>query len=226
MPQFKIHPSSSHKICGVKGLGQTGKSYCEEWIKEQLYGRKKEFTSKYTEKGLSQEDAAIRFAAEHFGWGEVAKNVRQYENEFMIGTPDIILPGSVEDVKCSWDCFTFPLLDTEPDRNYILQLQCYMELTGLDVAGLVYTLMDTPDNIVESEARKVSYKAGFDELSAELYDEVKLSMSYSHLPVEQRVKRFEIKRDGGLIDTIQSRVIECREYIESVCPGVLEPVHQ
>lgn len=219
MRQFKIRASEVFNIMGIKGLGETGKTYCENWVKEQLYGKKKEFTSKYTDKGLQQESAAIDFAAGYFGWGMITKNEQRFTTEFMEGTPDIVLAKSIEDIKCSWDCFTFPKFDDVPDKKYVNQLQVYMHVTDKQSAGLVYTLMDAPESLIESEARKLSFAQGFNELSAELYEQVRAEMSYSHLGPDLRIKRFEIPRNDETIGLICQRVTECRNYIGTIWPS-------
>lgn len=54
MKRFKIRCSAIGQIMkngtDKKSMGETAKSYVEQWIKEQLYGRKKEFSNKYTTK--------------------------------------------------------------------------------------------------------------------------------------------------------------------------------
>jgi hypothetical protein len=47
MEIFKIRASSAGKISGIKGLGETGKTYCKQWLKEKLYKRRTEIKSKY-----------------------------------------------------------------------------------------------------------------------------------------------------------------------------------
>lgn len=195
-------------------LGQTAKTYCENWVKEELYRRRKEFSSKYTDKGNECEASSIEYAAEHFGWGLVAKNEQNFRDELMTGTPDIILAYSVEDIKNSWDCFTFPLFDTDiPDKKYYWQGQVYMALTGKNTFGLVYTLMNAPDHLIEQEARR---SAEWQEVEAELYDAVRDRMTYDGLNTDLRIKRFEIARNEDDIERIRTRVEQCREYIKTL----------
>lgn len=197
-------------------LPEGAKTYCEQWVKEQIYSRKKEFSSKYTEKGLTVEDEAINLAADRFGWGMVSKNTKHYSNEFIEGTPDLVLADLVPDIKNSWDCFTFPLFETKINKDYWLQLQGYMRLTGKANAALIYCLMDAPETLVEAEARRMSFKAGFSEVDADFYDEVKLSMTYSNQPVDLRIKRFDVERDDKTIQMIEDRVVMCREHIATL----------
>lgn len=214
---FRIRASA----CGIimtndrsgKNMGETAKSYCENWVKEQLYSRHKGFSSKYTTKGNECEQDSIEFASDQFGWGLVAKNETHYTDELMTGTPDIILAESVEDIKNSWDCFTFPLFDVDPpEKKYDWQGQVYMALTGKSKFGLVYTLMNAPEELIQQEARR---QAGYGEVEMELYDAVRETMVYDHLRPELRIKRFEIARDDEAIEAIRTRVQQCREYIRT-----------
>ncbi len=198
----------------VTAMGKTAKSYLESWVKEELYRRRKEFSSKYTEKGNKCEASSIDYASEQFGWGLVAKNEQHFTDEYMTGTPDIILADSVEDIKNSWDCFTFPLFDTDiPDKKYYWQGQVYMALTGKQTFGLVYTLMNAPDYLIEQEARR---SADWGEVEAELYDAVRERMTYDELNSELRIKRFQIARNDEDIERIRIRVQEAREYIRTL----------
>lgn len=220
MQNFRIRASAIGEIMtndrSGKFPGKTATSYVDQWIKEQIYGRSKGFESKYTDKGVQMEDEAIDFASDQLGWGFVMKNEQWKENDHITGTPDIILRDSVADIKCSWDCFSFPLFDDEiPNKNYWWQLQGYMDLLGFNRATLVYCLMDSPDNLIESEAKRKSYAAGYDEIDGEIYEEVKSEMTYSHLDQSVRIKTFQIDRDDEAIESIHNRVEYFREYIKT-----------
>lgn len=215
--QFKIRCSAISDIMGVKGLGKTGETYLHTWYKEQIYSRRKEFTSKYTDKGLLMEDDAIDLIAEHLGLGMIFKNDTYYTNDWLQGTPDITLKDCVIDVKNSWDCFSFPLLHTVcPNEDYWWQMQGYMELTGTTKAKLIYCLMDAPASIIEQEARRECYRMGISELDEEIYTATAEKMIYSHLPMHLRIKVFEIEKCETSIQKIKDRVEVCRTYLESI----------
>lgn len=221
--QFKIRCSALGEIMGVKGLGKTGESYLQTWLKEQIYKRKKEFTSKYTDKGLIMEDDAIDLIAEYLDLGMIFKNDTQYSNDFFTGTPDITLKDKVIDIKNSWDCFSFPLLNDEcPNKDYEWQLQGYMDLTGVNEALLIYCLMDAPESIIEQEARRECYRLGISELDIEIYNRIADKMTYSHLPMHLRIKVFTIKRDDKAIQSAKDRVLICRDYLKSI--DIIKPV--
>lgn len=215
--EFKIRCSAIGKIMGVRGLGKTGESFCEDWLKEQIYSRHKEFDSKYTQKGNEVEDNSIEFIAENLDYGFLIKNEEHFEDEFMCGTPDIITSKHIIDVKNSWDCFTFPIFDKEiQNKDYFYQLHGYMHLTGIKKAKLVYCLMDTPEHLIEREARNYSYKNGYGELDKDTYDSFYDKMTYRDIPIHQRIKVFEFDYDEKVIEKIKERVLECRNYINSI----------
>jgi len=220
LKEFKIRCSGIGDIMGIKGLGKTGETFCSNWMKEQLYDRRKNFKNKYTEKGIVMEDEAIQYASEHLGWGTVSKNDEWFEDDYFTGTPDILIEDTdtVIDIKNSYDCYSFPLFDTEiPTKGYDYQLQAYMELTGFTKAYLVYCLMDAPIDIMQAEMRRLSWAQGLrGEVPKELHDQVKAEMTYSHLPPNLRLKVFEVERDEKVIKAIKARVLECREFIERV----------
>jgi len=195
-------------------LGQTAKTYCENWLKEHLYNRKKEFSNKYTEKGIAVEDKSIEFISDKLGI-MMLKNEQYFENDFISGTPDLITNDLVIDVKNSFDPFTFPLFNSViPNKDYYYQLQGYMALTGKNKAKLIYTLMDTPEHIIERECNYYCRSNDLDEL--ELYESFKNKMTYSDVEEKYRIKIFDIERDDKIIEEINQRVLDCRYYINSL----------
>ena len=63
---FKIRASSAGKLMTnpknkTETLSETTKTYLEEYLKEQIYGVRKEIDSKYITKGIELEDDAIDF---------------------------------------------------------------------------------------------------------------------------------------------------------------------
>lgn len=192
-------------------------TYCKEWLKQQVYGRTKEFSNKYTEKGNICEPEAIDLVSKVRNLGMVSKNELSYDNAYLTGTPDLVLANEVADIKNSWSVWTFPTFEPElPNDDYYWQMQCYMALTGKKIATVNYCLIDAPEEFIDREARSVSYKAGFSEVEIELYDEVYAKMTYADIPDELRVKTYQIDRNDDHIQKIYHRVEMCREYIHSL----------
>lgn len=215
--KFKIRASAAGTLMtndrSGKAMGKTAKAYLLDWIKEQLFERQNSFSSKYTDKGNECEQASIDLLADHYGWGMVTKNLVNFQDEWTTGTPDIELAESVDDVKNSWSCFTFPMFDeVNPNDDYYWQGQVYMFLTGKDVFKLHYTLMDAPDHLIEQEARK---RAGYGEVEMELYDQVRFEMTYSTLPASTRIKTYTIVKSNADITLLRQRVMDAREFIRT-----------
>lgn len=221
-------------------LPQGAKTYCEKWLKEKLYERRKNFANQYLEKGIAVEDESIAYASDHLGWGEVAKNEEWFEDEYMQGTPDVItelttyteveggvqtgLAPTVIDMKNVWDCFTMPLFeDAIPTPGYETQLQVYMHLVSkeykieFNAALLCYALMSAPLNVMEKQMRSLSWEEGQQGfITDEIRQRVHREMSYDEFGPELRLKTFEVKRDPAVIEELIKRVEMCREYIPTL----------
>lgn len=189
-------------------LSKTTKSYCENWFKEIIYNKRKEIKSKYLDKGNICEDDSIDFLSTHLD-EFLVKNEEFFENDFMKGTPDMITPTHIYDVKNSWSWETFPLFSDDVNKDYWWQLQGYMALTGKDKAKLIYTLMDTPDELIESEYNKAIKFNSYDKS----FDEFRAKFTYDNVEDKYRVKVYEFERDDEAISKIEARVVDCREYI-------------
>nr|AKH47489.1 hypothetical protein P12024L_20 [uncultured marine virus] len=225
MKEFKIRASACSQIMSQPRakkdkeaglLSQTTKTYCETWIKEILYSRRKEFSNKYTDKGIITEDNSIDYIAEHLNYGMLLKNEKYYQNELMQGTPDIVLKDLIIDVKNSWDNFTFPLFETKINPVYYWQAQVYMALTGREKYKLIYVLSDTPEHLIIREARSYCFNNGYDELDSEIYEQFHEKMTYSDIPAYFKIKVFEIERNNDDIKLIELQVIKCRNYINEL----------
>ena len=107
-----------------------------------------------------------------------------------------------------------------PTKGYFYQLQAYMELTGLEDACLAYVLIDTPTQLVEDEKRRLSWKMGMIDSEDPEYllavEEIERNHSYSNIPIAKRIKEFHIKKDNQVIESMYSRIKECRTYLNSL----------
>lgn len=216
MKEFKLHCSAIHNLMGQKGIGKSGETFLETWVKEQIYQRKKEFTSKYTQKGNEVEDDSIDIIAEELNFGMLIKNEQYFENDFICGTPDIITPGLIIDAKSSWDCFTFPLFDTELNKNYYWQMQGYMALTEIKKAYVCFILNDTPLHLIQREAFWWCKQNGYDDLDIEVFNQFVEKMTYKKIPIEHKFKSFLVEHNQSDIDLIYDRVKIAREYIKTL----------
>jgi len=215
---MKIRSSAIGKIMTnpkTKGetLSQTTKTYLQELAIQEIYGIRKEFSSRYTDKGNEVEELSIALCNDVLDLGFIYKNEDHFTNEWITGTPDVNTNEILLDVKSSWDATTFPFFDTElKNKDYLYQLHGYMWLTGKEESLLCYCLIDTPLQIVEDEIRREHWKASLIEESLDLRAFVQAKHTFGHIPKEKRLKTFKIAKDDEVIEAIKTRIEECREY--------------
>ena len=178
-------------------LSKTTQSYVQEWMKEQIYGARRFSGNKFTEKGHEVEDDSIAYVEKVLGLDFILKNEEHFTNDFLTGTPDVIMDDLIIDVKNSWDMWTFPLFEEElPNKDYYYQAQGYMALTGKKHYKVIYTLMNTPEELLNP------------------YQDVEYD--YNDLDSKYRLKVFDIERDDEVIQKIYDRVEEIRKYIKEL----------
>ena len=219
--RFKIRCSGIGQIMtngrAKDSLGKTAQTFALNWIREQpeFYNRRKEFQNRYTDKGHIMEDEALDFVSDHLYNGKLlVKNEEYFENDFLKGTPDNIQKDHIIDVKNSWDFSTFPLFETElPTKDYFYQGQGYMNLTGRKGFKVIYCLLDTPANLIESEAWNYSKRNGLGQPDDDLIMDFYERMTYKDIDPKLRLKVFEFEYDQAVIDSIQKRVEEIRQFI-------------
>lgn len=221
--EFKIRASGAGSImteprAKSEVLSQSAKTYAEAWLKSQIFEREKVIVSKYFEKGNINEDEAIDLAAKKLGYPMLIKNMEYKENDYFTGTPDIITgDGVIIDVKNSWDCFTFPLFEASNENdNYFYQLQIYMNLTGFQTSYLVYTLTDTPINLIEREAKSYCYNNGYEWPNNSVFQRVKKRMTFGDIDPELKIKVFKIDYDPAVIERIKVKVSYIRNYLQTI----------
>lgn len=203
-------------------LSKTAKSYVEELFLEREYGIKKQFSSRYTDKGIQMERHGIALANTVLDWGLSEEYILEggqedFENDFITGHTDICTSTLLADIKCPFDGTTFPFFAEEiPNNDYVYQLQGYMWLTGHDRAELVYCLVNTPEQIVEDEIRREHWNHKEIDYNEQIAAEVYARHTFDHLPVERRIKRFVVERNEAIIDKIKEKVLLCRDYYETL----------
>jgi predicted phage-related endonuclease len=198
-------------------LSKTCKSYLQELAIEEMYGIKKEFSSRYTDKGIEVERNSIDLIQLVSDYGFMYKNEEHFENDFLTGTPDVNTDNILLDVKSSYDATTFPWFEEEiPNKDYYYQLQGYMALTGKRKSVLAYCLVNTPFQIVEDEVRRAHWKEHLIDENEELRADVEARHNFDHIPPEKRIKTFEVRYDKEVIKAIYERIKECRKYYETL----------
>lgn len=201
MHSFKIRCSAIGQIMSKSGkITQGVETFLKKWYAETEYGYSDQIYSKYFDKGNFKEHDAIDLVAEREGLGILSKNTQSYSNEFLMGTPDVLVDDLVIDVKCPWDAKTFLDSALAPiNSDYYWQLQGYMALTNKSSAILAYCLLDTPEDVNYGN-----------------------EIQYEHLDASMRYKAFKFERNDDEIKAIEDMVQLCREWLNEYDKQVKE----
>lgn len=130
----KFTASEIHKLMGVRGLGETGKSYAIDKAIEQLYGEVEDsFISYDMERGIELEPLAFAKFKElkSLEFVEVEK-CGFFSGDIHGASPDgLVGMDAVLEIKCPKATTFFKLVATnEIDQKYFYQMQHQMMLTG------------------------------------------------------------------------------------------------
>jgi exodeoxyribonuclease (lambda-induced) len=130
----KFTASEIHKLMGVRGLGETGKSYAIDKAIEELYGEVEEnFVSYDMERGVELEPLAFNKFKElkSLEFLEV-ENCGFFSGDFHGASPDgLVGDDAVLEIKCPKATTFFKLVaDREIDKKYFYQMQHQMMLTA------------------------------------------------------------------------------------------------
>jgi hypothetical protein len=217
LENYKQRASGLGSIISKSGkMTQGVQTYLQDRYVELKTDQRKDITSKYFEKGISTEQAIIDLVNQYFFPGKfITKNREHKENDYLTGTADLIEAGCVFDIKSAWDAFTFQ--KAELGWNYEWQLRAYMELWNIDKAFLVYGLVDMPEHLMTKEKKSIYYSGVFDDFDDPNYidacKEMEAKFTFSHLPIESRLKVWEIDRESSTMDEIIDRVNDARGYL-------------
>lgn len=196
-------------------LSATTKSELRKIFREKKYGIKKVVKSKYFTKGnMSEEDGITLLSRNDLCF--YAKNTLRLQDDMFSGEPDIITGTQIIDIKSSWDAFTFPFPNDELSKEYKAQGQIYMHLTGLKSAVFAFTLIDTPEFLIQKEIDSIKWETGepaTEEQAAFIRNNLTFSDKFS---VQERVCKFTIEYDEDFINQVKYRVPIWRNYLQSL----------
>jgi len=225
---YKIRCSSLPKIVGAKGqLTQSAESYLKDLYVKEVYGRQKTLSNKYLTKGNEQEDASIslyRKVNQIF----TQKNELKYANDFIEGTPDLILESRkkiVIDIKTCWDIWTYIDKDRKTaKKDYFWQVAGYSMLTGINKVQIAYTLLNNSEYEIYRQYEKAKWNLQIMEDGTEdtseallqLEDTVRKNNIYDDIPNKERVKVFNFTITPSDYILIKEYVEMSREYLNGL----------
>jgi hypothetical protein len=203
------------------------KSFLADVYTFGMYGRKEVIASKYIEKGLQlEEDAITQYSRINKMFFE--KNKRREYNDFIEGEIDFIHEDTIFDTKVNWSIFQFNRVSfNKLSELYKWQMTGYNWLFNTKEAKLIYSLLDTPEHLIEREFKKLMYEMFGSELnynqSTELdkliFDdacrEIRKNHTYSDIPLKERIIEISVPRNEEDFELIKARVSDCRKYLNN-----------
>lgn len=204
--------TKADKEAGV--LSQTAKTLVESMWMQMKYGYYEPIVNDYMTKGLNMEQDSMALVQSVLGGQFRTKNRERLQNDYFIGTPDIILKDAVEDIKTSWSLKTF--MNAELTPLYMAQAQAYMALTGILQYRLIYALVPTDEAVILKNCDKLVWQYGGD-YSNEDYIAHSTQIKRNNdlikdIPAADRVKVFEFVCDAMMLNELHRRIERAREY--------------
>ena len=199
-------------------LSETAKTFVEDKWLFDTFGFAESIKNQYMDKGNECEQDSMDLVTQVLEGGFRSRYNTKLQNEYVIGTPDIVLQDCVEDIKTSWNLKTF--FNAELSKMYFAQAQCYMWLTGKEKYRLIYALVPTPQSMVLNECEKLVYKYGKnydnEDYIAECQQIQRNNDLIKELPIEKRVKVFAFDYDPNYIETLKGKIEKAREYYNTL----------
>ena len=199
-------------------LSLTAKTMIEAMWLKNTFGYREIVTTDAMTKGLRLEQESMALAQTVLGGAFRSKNRETFKNDFIIGTPDIILTDYVEDIKTCYNLRTF--FEAEPTKLYLTQAQCYMALTGRKSYRLIYCLVPNADDAIIKECERVAWQYGRDYENEDYIahcSQIKANNDcIAKIPIEQRVKVFEFEHDAEMVAKIYGQIEKARVYYETI----------
>lgn len=197
-------------------LSATTKTYLKDiWIKETYDRERPTPTSKAMEKGIACETDSIELIEKVTG-EKYFKNSKHFDNEYIKGTPDVITPKILRDIKTNWNIWTFAAVDEKYARDtYFPQVLGYMALTNKKTAIIDFALVNLPEHMIFDEFRKMVWQ-GIVKEDEEGEAHVRKLYTYDDIPAEKRIKSFTFEWDQEMYDKIVERIKVARFYMNSL----------
>lgn len=197
-------------------LSATAKQYLCELYAEAAYNYERIDSNKYFEKGTKVEEQSISLLSSRIG-EPLFKNYERLTNDWITGEWDICT-DIVYDIKSSWDLVShFKKRMEQTPQAYHWQIQGYImllnELKELNLNGgrIAHCLVDTPDEIIESEVRRMRY--AYPDLTDEQETEYRRTFKFDYVPINHRVFTRVIMRSDSNIAAIPSMVEKGRKFL-------------
>jgi hypothetical protein len=197
-------------------ISKTALYFLKELALEIVTGRRKEIETYPMIKGTEEEQESINLL-NSFLKSNYQKNQKRLENEYIVGTPDIIDEKNkmVRDIKTSKDIFTFPYFEKElQNSDYYWQVIGYMWLTGYKEAYIDYVLINTPEWQIQRMLKNKYYEfidRGFTDEELHFKENeyeltIRFNLTYDDLEIEQRIRTFKVEFSEDAIQKLINQI--------------------
>jgi len=212
-------------------LSDTAKSFVNEnWLFNEK-GFYKPLKTKFTDKGIFNEEESISLLSRVHG-NFYKKNLTRKTIGNKTGECDIEFKQNgkkiIIDTKNCWDALTF--MNAKPEKIYTGQGDQYLDLYEADEFWLAYTLTDCPEHLLNKEKELLFRQYSDQSMSSEelglleermkpLFDQIERNLVYSNSKLyteEERVKIFKFERCDNRIKLMDERIEHALDYYQTI----------
>lgn len=219
---YKFRCSAIGKIISKSGkLIEGNKTYLRECFIGEMHDIRKDISSKYFDKGNLCEQDAMQILQDALYPKSFVKSFKKHvSNDFIQGTPDVVMSDYLYDIKNAYDRFTFA--NAEKTWEYEWQIKAYLWLTGKTKGRLFYTLTNMPEELIQDEERKLFYSHRPKFISTEqkeyleACEELRKKLDFTKMAIHERFKLWEIELTESDIETMKTAVINGRNYMKEL----------
>lgn len=198
-------------------LSKGAKTEIENMWYQNHFEFNQSFTSKQTRKGTQREADAIKQIAEYLGIKFAIKNETFFENDFIMGTPDLLTPFVVFDVKCPWEPKGLDLFSDKLQPEYKWQTKGYQWLAEINQGSVIRILMNPPESEIYSLALPHYIDAGNEyyrgmTIPEDFIADVREMYNFEKKPVADRIKILNCDIEENDVALIKQQVGLMREH--------------
>lgn len=225
-------------------LSKTCLAHLDDWIKDNVYGRRKVLKTNPIQKWIECEDEALYIVNKAL-WTNYKKCKERKENEWIAWSKDSSndVIKRLIDTKVCETIDTFPILNDEMNPDYYRQGQWYMWLEWDDYLehDIIKVLVNSPGWMVKNklqqaynslynkydwnmeyieeeyavEARQIFLQHVFDKQLTVMHNGTSIQLTDDEvIPYEKRVNIRTVKRDNEKIAKIPAKVMACRMHLQ------------
>lgn len=208
-------------------LSETAKTYLISSYVKAKYGREEDISTKQMTKGTECEPEGIALF-NHVEGKEYIKNHEQLNNDWFVGSPDLMLYENGElveiwDDKCPWSLNTFMANITKPLNSlYYAQIQVYFDLGRVNFGGVVYTLVNASETMIQDELFYLAKRMGVIDIAVPTPEyqlaaaKLEYSMRFDDISSAEKVLKFPVTKDNEFIERAKRKVEQARVFLQEL----------